>query len=72
MMRAVFLLPLLAVLSSGNVLKNSEKEKEWWETTIFYQIYPRSYADSNGDGIGDLNGTSLKEFSMDFELLTPV
>ncbi|MEY4013442.1 MAG: hypothetical protein RLZZ290_306, partial [Pseudomonadota bacterium] len=28
----------------------------WWKSAVFYQIYPRSYADSNGDGIGDLKG----------------
>jgi alpha-glucosidase len=30
--------------------------REWWKDAVFYQIYPRSYADSNGDGIGDLKG----------------
>jgi alpha-glucosidase len=29
---------------------------DWWKRAVFYQIYPRSFADSNGDGIGDLDG----------------
>jgi alpha-glucosidase len=34
--------------------------RHWWEDAVFYQIYPRSFADSNGDGIGDLAGITGK------------
>ena len=30
--------------------------RQWWQDAVFYQIYPRSFADANGDGIGDLDG----------------
>ncbi len=38
----------------------SETNKDWWRGAVIYQIYPRSYSDSNGDGIGDLPGIISK------------
>lgn len=35
-------------------------QHHWWETAVFYQIYPRSFADGNGDGIGDFKGMISK------------
>jgi alpha-glucosidase len=36
------------------------KEKAWWQEAVIYQVYRRSFQDSNGDGVGDLNGISLR------------
>jgi len=50
--------------------------KDWWRQAVVYQIYPRSYADQNGDGIGDLKGITsrvpyLKELGVDAVWLSP-
>ncbi len=44
----------------SSVLHKSIKSPEWWRTAVIYQIYPRSFADGNGDGIGDLRGTTAR------------
>lgn len=53
------------------------REKDWWETGNFYQVYPRSFMDSDGDGVGDLKGITqkvlyLKEIGMDGVWLSPI
>ena len=37
-----------------------QKKLKWWQTAVFYQIYPRSFADGNRDGIGDFKGMTEK------------
>lgn len=49
---------------------------KWWQTAVFYQIYPRSFADGNGDGIGDFAGITakldyLKDLGIDALWLSP-
>lgn len=50
----------LSSLTSETDLSPPLQERKWWKEAIVYQIYPRSFNDSNGDGIGDLNGITNK------------
>jgi alpha-glucosidase len=55
----------------------AEKTDPWWKHALIYEIYPRSFQDSNGDGIGDLNGITqrldyLKTLGVDAIWLSPI
>jgi alpha-glucosidase len=46
---------------AGGQLKRVDAEgHDWWHYAVFYEVYPRSFADSNNDGVGDLNGITSK------------
>ena len=53
------------------------RDREWWKSAVVYQIYPRSFADSNGDGVGDLGGVRehvdhLAALGVDVVWLSPI
>ena len=56
---------------------NHVSEEKWWKRSVIYQIYPRSFCDGNGDGIGDLEGIIskldyLEQLGVDAIWLSPV
>ncbi len=76
----VFLLLIATVLFAETAPPSQEKnlnlEKKWWKQAVCYEIYVRSFKDSNGDGIGDLNGIAeeldyLKSLGVDVIWITP-
>lgn len=86
MMRGVFLFVLvplsMVLLVSITALSQTAKQAvdseghHWWQHAVFYEIYPRSFADSNNDGVGDLNGITakldyLKDLGVDAIWITP-
>lgn len=60
-----------------SALNSANTSPDWWKHTIAYEIYPSSFQDSNGDGVGDLNGVTsrldyLKSLNVGAIWLTPV
>ena len=65
------------VASPSNAQQQTDSHgRQWWQNAVLYEIYPRSFADSNNDGIGDLNGITSKldylhELGVDAIWITP-
>lgn len=67
----------LAARAQSTPAANHQNEQDWWKNAVIYEIYPRSFQDSNGDGVGDLNGITqrldyLQSLGVDAIWLTPV
>lgn len=67
----------VSTLKSNDFSPIDMAEKEWWKKSIVYQIYPRSFMDKNGDGIGDIQGIIskldyFKELGVNVIWLSPV
>ncbi len=68
--------PVQPAVVSGEANADGNARK-WWKEAVVYQIYPRSFRDSNGDGIGDLKGIAsmldyLKSLGIDVIWLNPI
>jgi alpha-glucosidase len=67
---------LCASLTFAQQTAAGSQGRQWWQGAVFYEVYPRSFADSDNDGIGDLNGITskldyLKQLGVDAIWITP-
>jgi alpha-glucosidase len=77
--RSAFLLSLFALIATASfrAQETPVSPEPWWTHAVIYEVYPRSFQDSNGDGIGDINGIAsrldyLKELGVDAIWITPM
>ncbi|MEY8689141.1 MAG: alpha-amylase family glycosyl hydrolase, partial [Leptothrix sp. (in: b-proteobacteria)] len=47
-------------MSTATTMSENTVGRDWWRGAVIYQIYPRSFADANGDGVGDLRGITSR------------
>ncbi len=79
MLMLLFLVLLMTPVGAGAQGKAGTVDREghpWWQHAVFYEIYPRSFADSNNDGVGDLKGITsrldyLQDLGVDAIWITP-
>lgn len=69
-------LPVTAQRSSRVPVHAAAPTDEWWRSAVIYQVYPRSFADANGDGVGDLPGVAsrlsyLRDLGVDAVWISP-
>ncbi len=69
-------IPLLTACAQNANKPVDPEGHQWWQHAVFYEIYPRSFADSNNDGVGDLNGITskldyLKDLGVDAIWISP-
>src|SRR5271168_1668531 len=57
---ATLLMMFYSIFASAQGKLVDAEGHEWWRHAVFYEVYPRSFADSNNDGVGDLNGITSK------------
>jgi alpha-glucosidase len=80
---SLFFLPLLASSQTGDTgadlaaAARPSMDQTWWKHAVVYEIYPRSFQDTNGDGIGDLNGITehldyLQQLGVDAIWIAPM
>lgn len=75
--RLLFLLTLLTLSTFLTAPAQTHTDKKWWKEAVVYQVYPRSFKDSDGDGIGDLKGIIskldyIKSLGVDVVWLNPI